>query len=118
MSRKNLIDDLEVKTRDDVPGLPEKEHQKKLAKADAKRKKQKAKDEASQEFWYTQRGPKILILKVTKSGAYTSYFGNQKKLGGQYETLVKKWEKEGKWVPEHQFQSFCSQKLAEVSKRK
>jgi len=106
--------------KEELRGNPAKDHAKTLglklaAQAKAKREAQSdleaklkaAKQEglkaelallASQPVIYTTRGDKVLEIKVTPSGTYTTYLGNKSKYKDTFDALQAKFESAEVWV--------------------
>ncbi len=115
MSKSNLLEDLEVEVEkfSDNPGLPEKEHEKKQAKAKATReKKNKSKVYPT---YYTMKKGKILLLCVKPNGVYSTFIARQKMMGDlMFKTKVKEWSEKGQWFAEHEVDERLRVVLADV----
>lgn len=115
MSEKDLFDSIvdQKKERKNVVkddrGNPANEHAKKLAKEASTKKVKLVKT------IYTVKDGKVLRIDVKPNGSYSSYIGNYKKNKEQINVLIKQWEKESVWVPEHQVEESISKIIAEFT---
>ncbi len=99
----------------DNPGLPAREHEKKLAKEkSAKDLKNKV---AAKEQYYTIKNGKILQITIKPNGAYSSYVDSLEKRGDQYKAEIKRWAAEGKFIPEHEYEEKVHQLVAAANAR-
>jgi len=51
---------------------------------------------------FTVKENKVLKIKVTKQNVFSEYIGNKKRMGKQFEVMMKKWIEEGKFVNEYE----------------
>lgn len=69
--------------------------------------------------FFTNSNGKILQIKVTINGAYSSYIGREKKLGAVLQSMQKKWMKENQWVEFYNVQKatkLCKDRLIKDEK--
>lgn len=92
MGEKELFENLTGQKYSEQPGLPANAHAKKKAK-------EKKQDKASKEI-FTVKDGKLLSVKVKENGSYFSYIGTKKKLGSQYDLMLKDWNKKNLFVNE------------------
>lgn len=117
MSEKDLFESIVEQKKDstrkvlakDERGNPANEHAKKLAKENSAKKIKPVKT------LYTVKDGKVLRIDVKPNGAYQSYIGNYKKNKDAINTLIKQWEKEGIWIPEHAVEEAVSKIVAEFA---
>ncbi len=88
--------------------VPKAEHAKEIAKA--KSAKQQLKN--SGPVIVSVNGNKVLKYGVTATGVYSSYIGNVKKLGGNFEVVKAKYKKRGEWAEPHELHA----KIEELKK--
>lgn len=95
-------------------GLPANANAKRLARE--KKNAQKAKKESPkfEETVFTLKAGKIVQLKVKPGGTHSSFVGLKRKLSKEeYQLHLKKWQSEGVWIEEDDF----DEKIAVVKKR-
>ena len=111
MGRPRKEDQTDV-TFADAPGLEANQHAKALAKQKSSKKK------AKYETFYTVKGTKVIKFTVKPHGVYNEYVGNLSKKKDK-EALtqdIAKWKKENVFVQPHEYQEFCSTKIAALTK--
>lgn len=102
------------KTFKEAVGIPANEH----AKKKAKEKSDLAKKSKPEEIFYTIKNGKILQVKVKPNGAYSTYIGRKAKMTKDaYESNVKAWKAEGKWLSEEDYQEKVSEVQAKLAEK-
>ena len=99
----------------DIQGLPANEHAKKKAKEKSKNNLSKK----NEKIFYTQKGSKVLKVICKANGAYSSYVGNLNKPKHKAMLLleIKKWQKEGIFIPEHAADEHFNKEIQELAKK-
>lgn len=110
MAEKELFENLTGEKYSEQPGLPANVHAKKKAK-------EKKEVKAFKEL-FTIKDGKILSVKVKENGTYFSYVGTKKKLGDQFELMLKKWNKEGIFVNEYDLKDKAKEVRSQLLKGK
>lgn len=100
-----------AKTFKEAEGTPANAHAKELAKAKSNAKKV---TKPSKTF-YTVIGGKYLQITCTKKGTYSTFIGREKMFSQeQKKAMIRKWEKDGQWVPEHSLSEVTAKAIAEL----